>query len=524
MQLISPIRKGSVPPSPAVHGLPAELLSQIFKYGHKDDAQVKDNGMTLKSGPDFEVLVSHVCQRWREVAIQCPVLWTRLLFRLVSHLDRGQLYLERSKTQVVDILVDTATEDRHIHGITLYTNEFNPIFDLLVPHIHRWRSFVLKVRSIECKDGARARLSTCGPAPSLETLELYHYQDWGNGQNLYMSTSRRPVLIFDAVLPKIRNISLIGVNLVWDECPFFSNLKSLEFALHIESVRPTYPQWEHMLRASPELEKLALHYSGPQVNSAWSQELIVLERLQDLALTYLDSDYLCRLLRPLRMPNLRILRLDNEEDQSSFIEYICDPSSNILTPLQSLCISALECPPSMWRKLLLAIPQITSLEVNFGRVPEQFLNELFRVDYELAPSSEETNTLSTASSSSNTPVTTATTTNASIIRPRVLLPNLRVLKTTGLAGYDISRFNDFRESVGRPVNKFLVWRKDNDAVTEHLRESQNVDLQYIRFEMDVFGHVDEDTDEESGDEEGDDGRSEEGEEADPSLEVHEFCR
>ncbi|KZT18248.1 hypothetical protein NEOLEDRAFT_1030465, partial [Neolentinus lepideus HHB14362 ss-1] len=362
-------------PSP-VDGLPAELLTQVFKFGHEDDAQVKDNGMVLKSGPDFEVLVSHVCHWWREVAIRCPVLWIRLRFRLVSHMARGRLYLERSKTQLVDIIVDTATEDSHVQGITIYKDEFNPVFDVIVPHIHRWRSFVLKARSITCKAGARARLSTCGPAPNLETLELYHYQDWGNGQNLYMSTSKRPVCIFDAVLPKIRNISLIGVNLVWDECPFFANLKSLQFALHIESVRPTYAQWERMLRASPELEKLALHYSGPQVHSAWSCEPIVLNQLQELALTYLDSDYLCRLLRPLRMPNLRMLHLDNEEDQSSFIEYISDPSVSILRPLQGLHISALECPPSMWRKLLVTIPQITSLEVDFSRVPEQFFNEL----------------------------------------------------------------------------------------------------------------------------------------------------
>ncbi|EPQ51175.1 hypothetical protein GLOTRDRAFT_96609 [Gloeophyllum trabeum ATCC 11539] len=505
MQLLPPSRKSPPPPSP-VDGLPAELLTQIFLFGHRDDDAVKENGMVLKSGPDFEVLVSHVCHRWREVATRTPFLWTRLRFRLVSHLTRGQLYIERSRNQLLDILVDTATEDRHVPGITIFKDEFNPVFDVIAPQVHRWRSFVLKVRSTSCKAGARARLSTCGPAPNLETLELYHYQDWGNGQNLYLSTSKRPVCIFEAFLPKIRNISLIGVNLVWDECPFFSNLKSLEFALHIESVRPTYPQWERMLRASPELEKLGLHYSGPQVDSAWSCEPIVLERLEDLALTYLDSDYLCRLLRPLRMPRLRLLRLDAEEDQSSFIEFISDPATALLRSLQCIHISALECPAGMWRKLLLAIPQITGLEVNFGRVPEQFFQELFRVDYETEPEPEARGKDKDKDETTPPPAATpAPPTDTPALRPRVLLPNLKILKSTGLTGADIARFIAFRRSVGRPVRKFLVWRKDVDADTERIRAG-DADLQYFRFEMDVFGHVDEDSDEEYADD--DDGEDE----------------
>jgi hypothetical protein len=68
--------------------MPWEVLSHIFVMGH-----------TIRSflGPPFEVLVSHVCNRWRQVAIRTPVLWSSIE---VLHGNRNAIecYLIRSMT------------------------------------------------------------------------------------------------------------------------------------------------------------------------------------------------------------------------------------------------------------------------------------------------------------------------------------------------------------------------------------------------------------------------------------------
>ncbi|PPQ92823.1 hypothetical protein CVT25_004311 [Psilocybe cyanescens] len=415
-----------------IHSLPVELISSIFLFGAGFDNPYVDSPFLLKPdqeyepvpSSDFQVIVSHVCHHWRQVALNTQSLWTTLHFGHPSHLSRAEVYLARcstSTTFLLDILVNTVASETHDRDPqrTLYDAELLAIFQIIVPHVKRWRAFHLKISDNLCKSTARRFLSSCGPAPYLETLQLYHFEDYRTSQRLFEAIHKPPVTIFSNVLPRLRNVSLIGVNLGWDDSPYLSSLHTLELALHSENVRPLYASWGRILQSSPELKTLCLHYSGPRAstddpNLAWprADRKIQLKGLKQLNLTSLDPDYLCDLVDRLYFLNLQGLNLDLPDlEYTSFITLLTGPvlqtSSDICTQtqvttssnsslisnstngtstsispklptpslanLQTLVIHALDCTLKSWTNFLQGMQGLRSLEVDFGRVGDRKL-------------------------------------------------------------------------------------------------------------------------------------------------------
>ncbi|KAK7048557.1 F-box domain-containing protein [Favolaschia claudopus] len=365
-----------------VYSLPVELLSRIFVVGAA--AQSIDTPFILRpdedhcigSVTDFQLLVSHVCKHWREIALRISCLWTSLHFREPAHIARANTFLARVATiHALDILVDTVAISEHIPGVTLCHEEMRTIFALIIPHVARWRAFHLKVRANDCKLIARQELSTCGPAPRLETLQLYHFEDYRTNTDLYIATYRPPVEIFDNSLPALRNVSLIGVNLPWARAPYLQQLHTLELALHPDNIRPPFQAWDKMLRRSPLLRRLHLHYSGPRAADDHSSR-ICMPALEDLELTDLDPDHLTRLLHTLELPRLATLSLDLPEqdlitpspvqDFSSAVELMAIQSP--YAALHTLHITALDCASFAFAAFLRALVSLSVLKLDFSRI------------------------------------------------------------------------------------------------------------------------------------------------------------
>lgn len=395
--------------------LPVELIARIFHLGvlsapHPDHVPAHE--------PSFEVLVSHVCRYWRAVALSTPSLWAIIVFRYFTDLDRAQVYLSRTgSAQLLDIHVDTCAENEHVPGLTLFRDEFQPVFDIVVPHIARWRSLSLKVRDLICKGGARAVLSTCGPAPHLEHLQLWHIQDWGTAEGLFNAIGPPPVIVFNGSLPSLSSLSLIGVNVPWAQSPFLTGLCSLELALHSDDVRIPYPIWYRMLEESPHLERLSLHYSGPRSPSggaggplAWDPpQPVRLVYLHELRLTDLDPPYLVMLFRTLDIKALRRLFLELEnQDFSIFLDFLVRPLRPVHDPLvfsdpavalaydaeynggnggrlrepffpvlRELSIAALECSVEAWTCFMRTLKRVRRVELDLKKLPDGFFDVLF---------------------------------------------------------------------------------------------------------------------------------------------------
>ncbi|KAF9058921.1 hypothetical protein BDP27DRAFT_1239789, partial [Rhodocollybia butyracea] len=85
-----------------IHKLPNELLTIIFGYVCvENELQDRGGGAALT--------LSHVCMRWRQLTIACPVLWSAMTMDFVKQHDDDiaadgklstivRLYLDRSKS------------------------------------------------------------------------------------------------------------------------------------------------------------------------------------------------------------------------------------------------------------------------------------------------------------------------------------------------------------------------------------------------------------------------------------------
>ncbi|KAJ8456626.1 hypothetical protein ONZ51_g12009 [Trametes cubensis] len=123
-----------------INDLPSELLAHIFTLGwtperdqepDEDDFEdvdsddgtystISSEGSEPEPTPQeqeeekerrlpFNVLVSHVCSRWRAVAIENPLLWSHIRFVGTPPYDRATTYLERAKAAPLAITVDRTT-------------------------------------------------------------------------------------------------------------------------------------------------------------------------------------------------------------------------------------------------------------------------------------------------------------------------------------------------------------------------------------------------------------------------------
>ncbi|KAJ3709911.1 hypothetical protein C8R42DRAFT_729746 [Lentinula raphanica] len=129
---------------PPVHLLPVELLRQIFQQC------CADSESSL-----FAAVLSHVCSRWRRIAIGEPELWTVLLIDLqeimksahpISSMKLALLYFRRAKERAVTVEIKCVTSSTTTSrvNIALLLSQLSLLAQILDRHpeqIHR-----LKIR------------------------------------------------------------------------------------------------------------------------------------------------------------------------------------------------------------------------------------------------------------------------------------------------------------------------------------------------------------------------------------------
>lgn len=143
--------------------LPDDLLILIFEHGARDEVDellaqegvetdivksiIGDGTLSDGSRPvtPFSLLVSHICENWRALALGRSSLWTTI--RPFWNVDQIRAWLERSKTKSLHIdMVDS-------------TDNLEPANrDLLRAHISRWASVSIHIRSLFVSDGSEESL------------------------------------------------------------------------------------------------------------------------------------------------------------------------------------------------------------------------------------------------------------------------------------------------------------------------------------------------------------------------------
>ncbi|KAI0771114.1 hypothetical protein BD413DRAFT_62291 [Trametes elegans] len=513
-----------------IHSLPVELLTSIFQLGVNSDPIPDEQ---VRGQPTFEVLVSHVCRHWRQIALHSPHLWTTVHFRTRAHMTRGEVYLSRNASLPIDIYVDTCSEDDYqLRKDLLFRDDFLPIFEILIHHIKRWRELHLIVADLECKSHARTVLSKCGTAPKLETLQLWHVQNWRTSERLYNHIGPPPVVVFGGELPCLKHIILQGVNLPWSRSPFLRNLTSVDFALHSDNVRMPFELWRDMLDASPALTRLSLLFAGPRAASTgtssqsdgidwWgapppppdlplqpgtrlppSTDPVQLLHLREVQLNNLEADYLIALFRTLDAPNVRALHLGldfEDQDFTPFVEFLAAPPlhpgvkprapsahangapGHTAGPgpkfpmLERLSVSALRCSLGSWRALLAASHRLTRLEADFAQITEGAFDVLLEPapapDVPAQdPSEDDCAVCRVNGSAREAGARDAPPANGHAPPARALpiLPALTSVRVSGVPGRPLAQLAALRRAAGRRIRRWELDEGGRDEVGEAL--------------------------------------------------------
>lgn len=387
-----------------INVLPVEILSYIFTLATHDAVSTKKDYKRRYEVPfspesvTMPTVLASVNRHWRNIALSTSTLWSSLVMSLgqvvrvkvgqdadderayTTFLDVQRLaaHIARSRNSSVDILIDTRDpewdfeddgEECSTHNATCfpYATFIPQILDLLFPQMYRWRSLTILSDTWAPLRVALERLSvpalTKGSgAPRLETLMLMRCNEFLGHLDTF---SPRTQHMFDGIpftaltgtphddlsaqshpLPKLRNLTLVGVHLNWTHfsrytlgaalnqpLPRVSGcIQSLELSQHCREVRPTFDEFTGILNACPQLRKLVIRVSGPRFDAGVqrSDRPISLALLEEIHLGYTNVDDAAMLLNHIHAPNLALLSLEDsnhiaspdDEDSGPLLTYL----------------------------------------------------------------------------------------------------------------------------------------------------------------------------------------------------------
>lgn len=359
-------------------------------------------------------VLASVHRHWRNVALSTSTLWSSLSMSLgqvvrvkvgpdadgerayTTFLDVQRLaaHIARSRNSSVDILIDTRDpewdfeDDEEVcstHDSTRfsYATFIPQILDLLFPQMYRWRSLTILSDTWGPLRVALERLSlptlTKGSgAPRLESLMLMRCNEFLGHSDVFFPRTQH---MFDGIpfaaltgaphhdfsaqshpLPKLRNVTLVGVHMNWTHFSRYilgasldkplshvsSCIQSLELSQHCREVRPTFDEFTGILKACPLLRKLVIRVSGPRFDREvqWSDRPVSLPLLEEIQLGYTNVEDATMLLSHIHAPNLTMLSIEDanhiaspdDEDSGRLLTYLatgildlCDVSTEYVS-------------------------------------------------------------------------------------------------------------------------------------------------------------------------------------------------
>ncbi|KAF7422628.1 hypothetical protein PC9H_010784 [Pleurotus ostreatus] len=218
----------------------------------------------------FQVVASHVCSKWRSVALSTPSLWKTInICPYDSPFDRCRAYIERSGGLPLNLDIDLTLEEYQVDiegdedrgvevdvdgddegegEITTITitrsgsvvarddgsdngtgdpadsacsdKDIDLILDIICPHSKRWRSIAVAATHYKSLHRVLVRFDTLPPAPLLEELQLQHLaeEDLDPEAVFNPPSLKLPYFVpFQGKAPNLRSLSLWGIHFGWDE-------------------------------------------------------------------------------------------------------------------------------------------------------------------------------------------------------------------------------------------------------------------------------------------------------------------
>ena len=305
--------------------LPTEILSHIME-NVCSGSQKYPLGL---EGLRMEVYLSHVCRRWRDVAIATPTLWTNIEgpeFSGHMRTMRTVVYLARSRKRLIDVSLFISADP---FGIPR-ANWGQDFLKTIVPHSGRWRSFTLQCPEEyddhEAEDiiiDALANISV----PQLKSLDLFiNLPDPGTDDS-------KPYIFLQAT-PRLSRLRLDATTTHW----FIAPMNTIT-ALTVHSSGASipcldlfgFPNLRHLdITRNKEYTYCPIKFVPPFRDLRHSNE-VVTTRLVSLRLPIYDLPLFCEISPCLRvsLQNLQYLYLfdldhfdDSDDDSYSDDDYV----------------------------------------------------------------------------------------------------------------------------------------------------------------------------------------------------------
>ncbi|KAG6890839.1 hypothetical protein C0995_003272 [Termitomyces sp. Mi166 len=331
--------------------LPSELLSSIFVMG------------VFELGDEDPVMVSTlmlVCRYWSEVALNTPILWTKISVSPHDTREKTRRKLERSKSCPLDISINF---EPRMEYTTSVTEHVISAMELIRPALWRTKSFRLSVPN---RLQAHAALLHCQEdAPLLEILSIHIHH------SMQDDTYSSPLLpLFKGHTPRLKSCSLTSFNFGWDH-RLISNLRVLKLAGYFNAFTPTASTLLRVLHECPNLEELVLrNISSVDSDTCRSDDfappplskLIQLRRLTRISFYYSGVGLTRQIMAHIAFPNLESLEMCYLENVTPVLQLLCSQASTRL-PLLYLRIESCLFNEMKFVNFLRRVPSLVSLEL-----------------------------------------------------------------------------------------------------------------------------------------------------------------
>jgi len=231
-------RRNSIVP---VSRLPPEILVEIFSLL---PFPVDDS----KCVPYLEwICVTHVCRRWREIALHSLCLWKHINFTKLT-LDGFTQILARAKMSPLHVEAKITPRSKA---------RFNALRRQLEAHI-----------SHTCHLSISGKFQTVlerlvSPAPALVSLSLTRPSHPFSSSQLECIII--PDSLFNGTAPKLTRLELLGCSIGW-KSPLLKGLQTLKIRTPSAHVMPTLEDWLATLNEMRQLKTLILHDATPAVS------------------------------------------------------------------------------------------------------------------------------------------------------------------------------------------------------------------------------------------------------------------
>jgi hypothetical protein len=280
--------------------LPPETIAIIFSF-----LSLPRDYVRMLTGYEEDSLawlrVSHVCHRWREIALNHPRFWSHVDFNTLTLAGVTEV-LSRSKMAPLELEANLSCVHWEHARIATFREQ-------LVAHVSHTSRLSITAKSDDLQPTVNQLVS---PAPSLEWLSLI--VDDRDLQRLGMpARASIPPNLFDSSAPRLSHLQLDHCDIDW-KSPLLKGLRILDLHTLSPHTRPGLEEWLDAMGQMPKLEKLIVHFATPvaptvETTIPESARVLTHPSLAQLHIAASASDCAFALAH-LNLPALASLRID----------------------------------------------------------------------------------------------------------------------------------------------------------------------------------------------------------------------